>query len=59
MPVINANSVNPDQRPAASDLGLHCFQMPHLGDARPKWVKRRFHKVANNYVHCVNSVWRP
>ena len=32
MPVINANSVDPDQTPrsAVSDLGLHCLQMFHL-----------------------------
>ena len=42
MPVINANSVNPDQTPrfAASDLVLHCLLMSHLWDARHKWVKR-------------------
>ena len=28
MPVINANSVDPDS--VASDLGLHCLQMSHL-----------------------------
>ena len=41
MPVVNANSVNPDQTPrsAASDLGLHCLPMSHLWDARHKWVK--------------------
>ena len=41
MPVINANSVDPDQMPhsAASDLGLYCLPMSHLWDARPKWVK--------------------
>ena len=40
MPVINANSVDPDQMPlsAASDLGLHCLPMSHLWDARHKWV---------------------
>ena len=40
MPVINANSVDPDQTPhsAASDLGLHCLPMSHLWDARHKWV---------------------
>ena len=29
-PVFNANGVDPDQTPhsAASDLGLHCLQMP-------------------------------
>ena len=44
MPVLNANSVDPDQTPlsAASDLGLHCLPMSHLlvWDARHKWVKQ-------------------
>ena len=41
MPVINANSVDPDQTPRSttSDLGLHCLPMSHLWDARHKWVK--------------------
>ena len=32
MPVVNANSVDPDQTPrsAASDLGLHCLSLSHL-----------------------------
>ena len=32
IPVLNANSVDPDQTPgsAASDLGLHCLPMSHL-----------------------------
>ena len=32
MPVVNANSVDPDQMPcsAAADLGLHCLPMSHL-----------------------------
>ena len=40
MPVINANSVDPDQTPhsAASELGLHCLPMSHLWDARHKLV---------------------
>ena len=40
IPVVNANSVDPDQTPqnAASDLGLHCLQMSLLGDARHKWI---------------------
>ena len=40
-PVINANSVDPDQtlHSATSDLGLHCLPMSHLWDARHKWVK--------------------
>ena len=43
MPVINANSVDPDQTPrsAASDLGLHCLPMSHLWDARNKWVNNQ------------------
>ena len=41
MPVVNANSVDPDQMPhsVASDLGLHCLPVSHLWDARHKWVK--------------------
>ena len=40
MPVLNANSVDPDLIPrfAASDLGLRCFPMSLLWDARCKWV---------------------
>ena len=40
IPVFNANSVDPDQRPrfTASDLGLHCFPVSILRDARLKWV---------------------
>ena len=36
IPVLNANSLDPDQTPqiAASDLGLHCLQMSLLRDAR-------------------------
>ena len=34
---INANSADPDQTPQ-SDLGLHCFKMSPLLDARHKWV---------------------
>ena len=41
MPVVNANSVDPDQTPrsVASDLGLHCLPVSHLWNARHKWVK--------------------
>ena len=41
IPVINANSVDPDQTPrsAASDLGLHCLPMSLLWEIRHKWVK--------------------
>ena len=40
IPVLNTNSVDPDQMPhfAASDLGLHCLPMSLLWDARHKWV---------------------
>ena len=40
IPVLNANSVDPDQTPryAASDLGLHCLPMLLLWDARHKFV---------------------
>ena len=40
MPVIYANSVDPDQtqQNAMSDLGLHFLPMSHLWDARHKWV---------------------
>ena len=43
MPVVNANSVDPDQTPqsVASDLGQHCLPMSHLLDARHKWVKEK------------------
>ena len=39
-PLINANSVDPDQTPrsAASDLGLRCLPKSLLRDARHKWV---------------------
>ena len=41
IPVINANSVDPDQMPhsMASDLGLHCLPMSLFWDTRHKWVK--------------------
>ena len=40
-PLLNANSVDPDQTPqnAASDLGLYCLPMSILWDAGLKWVK--------------------
>ena len=42
--VINANSIDPDQRPhlAASDLGLHVLPMSFLWDARHKWVMKNY-----------------
>ena len=41
IPVLNTNSVEPDQLPhsAVSNLGLHCLQRSHLWDARLEWVK--------------------
>ena len=41
IPVLNANSVDPDQTPrsAVSDLDLHCLQRCHSWDARHRWVK--------------------
>ena len=40
MPVLNANSVDPDQTPrfVASDQGLHCLPMSLLWDVRHEWV---------------------
>ena len=40
IPVLNANSVDPDQTPhcAASDLGIHCLPISNLWDVRLKWV---------------------
>ena len=37
-----ANSGDPDQMPcsAASDLGLHCLPITHLGVSRPQLVKK-------------------
>ena len=36
-----ANSGEPDQTPrsVASDLGLHCLPVTHLGVSRQQWVK--------------------
>ena len=48
IPVLNANSVNPDQtlRSVASDLGLDCLPVSLLWDAKHKWVKEK-----KTYVH--------
>ena len=48
MPVINANSVDPDQIPrsASSDFGLHCLPKSHLWDARHKWVKTNYSRLS-------------
>ena len=39
-----SNSGDPDQRPcsAASDLGLHCLQIIHLGVSRLQWANIMF-----------------
>ena len=58
MPVLNANSVDPDQTPrsAASDLGLHCLPMSLLLDARLKLVKMiyltycRLNRLLQHYI---------
>ena len=44
IPVLKANSVNPDQTPrsAASDLGLHYLPIYFLQDARYKWVQQMY-----------------
>ena len=41
MPVVNANSVDPDQTPhsATSDLGLHCLPKSHLWEATLNGLK--------------------
>ena len=40
IPVLNANSVDPDQTPrsVASELGLYCLSMSFLWDTRHKWA---------------------
>ena len=47
IPVLNANSVDPDQTPhsVASDLGPHCLPMSHFWDARLKWVKSKHYSI--------------
>ena len=41
MPVLNANSIDPDETLlyTVPDLGPHCLPIFHLWDARHKWVK--------------------
>ena len=43
---IFANSGDPDQTPrsVASDLGLHCLQITHLGISRLQWVNAFYQK---------------
>ena len=35
--MFSANSVGPDRRSVASDLGLHCMPVSVIWDARHKW----------------------
>ena len=67
MPVVNANSVDPDQTPrsAASDLGLHCLPMSHLWDARYKWVNQvrirspyPYHVLKFDQVHFADTCFK-
>ena len=43
IPVVNANSVDPDQTPqiAASDLYLHCLSVVFFGTLSINWLKVR------------------
>ena len=66
IPVLNANSVDPDQTPrsVASDLGLHCFPVSILWDARLKWVKDSLQQqirfngniFGNKCCHCIEGL---
>ena len=51
-PVLNANSVDPDQTPrsVASDLGRHYLPMSLLRNARHKWVN-----IQVNFTHYKNT----
>ena len=44
MAQLNANSGDPDQMPhsVASDLGLHCLSITHLGVSQLQWVNELF-----------------
>ena len=59
MPVINANSIDPDQTPrsAASDLGLHCLPMSHLWDVRHKWVNKYNKMYGSRFVLIPTKVY--
>ena len=50
MPVLNANSVDPDQtsRSVASDQGLHCLLVSLLWDTRHKWIKYLHSAILTN-----------
>ena len=51
IPVINANSVEPNQTPrsVASDLDLHCLPMSLLWAARHKWINFQAYTFAQIY----------
>ena len=53
IPVLHANTVDPDQRPRsmASDPGLHCLPISLLWDARHKWVKESSCSSLYFYYH--------
>ena len=54
MPVVNANSADPDQTPhsaASDDLGLHCLPKSHVWDARHKQVKDK--KTKEKYTKLI------
>ena len=59
MPVLNANSVDPDQTPrsAASDLGLHYLPISHLWDARLKWVITITCFIARGEINSTSVFW--
>ena len=55
-----ANSGDPDQTPhsAASDLGLHCLPVTHLGVSRLQWVNCWYTtKVTEAAVFSLLSCW--
>ena len=57
IPVLNSDSVDPDQTPqnAASDLAPHCLPIPTIWDAtRHRWVKN----LLDCYLYfCQTSLW--
>ena len=59
MPVVNANSVDPDQilSSAASNLGLHSLPMSHLWDARYKWVNDNSNENPQCVFFCVKNTY--
>ena len=61
IPVLKANSVDPDQTPrsAASDLGLHCLQRLHSWDfIRLKWVKLQPKSKNTDRIQSLNSYFQ-